>query len=85
MNRDISKYDNTLAKWLNEDLFPRIKTMEFNEIKKEISDVLDDPEIVMADETRRKYRLQLAQQKSKNQLYMYVGNLTLASSGLGVL
>lgn len=80
---DISETKNTMANRINNDLMPQLNKLNFKETKEAFLEIVDNPKLSIANETREKYHKIIEKQKTLMQIQMYICNIGLKSAGLG--
>jgi hypothetical protein len=83
--KDISSFEKTLTRTLNEELLPHLNDMPADELKSKFIEIVHRPELSISTESRKKYEIAILQKKSPAQIQFYVCNVALKGSGLGVI
>lgn len=83
--KDISSFEKTLTRTLNEELLPLLHDMPADEVKNKFLEIIHRPELSISTEARKKYEIAILQKRSPNQIQFYVCNVALKGSGLGVI
>jgi len=83
--KDISGYDKTLVKKINDTFINRLGSMTYDEIKEEFISCLDSGDVSIAEETKNKYKIELKKKKNLLSLQEWIYNISLKGSGLGTI
>ena len=81
---DLSNKKNTFTKALSE-MIQNLKTMTYDQKLEKMISLVNDENIIMSSEARKKYLINIKKQTTANKLDFYICDICLAGSTLKVL
>ena len=83
MRVELSGKKDTLANRVATELIPRVNTMQCEEIKSTFISYLEDENLSISQESRRKYTMNIEKFHNTNHIRKYIYDLYLKTSGMG--